>query len=387
MKKTMIILFLCLIPRILPGVPRLGGIGLLYVQSARTLEKGYLEFSGGTRYFGKIASFGEGRKAYTLWNVQLYSAFNYGVNEHIELAVAPILYQDTNRGKGGRYSKEAINVPDDLFLTAKFGSYGTLGSPYVYGIQLFLRFPTANQHNIIYEPYSAGRVGLGLNALLSYYSNTSFPDDGWSAHANLGYVNHNDVGADLTEEKTDPSPNAMSSEIVFAAGVLFPADAFDFSIELTAGAFLTRPPETAYSREYVSYITPAVYYKPYRWLTIQAGLDIRLFSGIDLTEYATGGKTHLPPPPTEDFPNYPGWRGVLGLKINILPKSLYASDEAEIRRRSAERRRLMEQMMQEQEDTDAAEQELNRIQSERRKVEEELERLRKLLDSEKQKNQ
>ncbi len=382
-----LILFLGL-SSILLAVPRLGGIGLVYVQSAQTLDKGYFEFFAGIRYFGKVASFGEGKKGYTLWNVQEYAALNYGVNEHIELSVAPIIYQDTNRGgKGGKYSKDAINIPDDLFLAFKFGSYGTLGSPFKYGLQVNFRFPTADQHNIIYEPYSAGRVELGLNALVSYYSNTSFPDESWSVHGNLGYLNHNDVGAELTDNPDDVTPNAMSSEILFAGGVLFPAESFEFSVELTANTFLSRPPVTAYSMEYVSYLTPAVYYKPYRWLTLQSGLDIRLVSGEDLSLYSTSGKTSLPAPPTKDFPNYPSWRGILGIKINILPKSLYSSDAEDIKKKAAERRQSLERMMDENQETQGAEEELNRIQSERRKVEDELERLRKLLEAEKKKNE
>ena len=90
------------------AVPFQGGKGLIYVHSANVLNKGYLDASGGVRYFGKIASFGGQRKAYTLWNVKGTVSINYGLSENVELAFTPIINQDTNKGK------EEFNIPDDL---------------------------------------------------------------------------------------------------------------------------------------------------------------------------------------------------------------------------------------------------------------------------------
>ena len=66
------------------GTTGLGGKGLIYVQSARILPKKYLEFYGGLRFYGKIASFGKSAKAYTLWNVQGFTSFNYSASSHLE---------------------------------------------------------------------------------------------------------------------------------------------------------------------------------------------------------------------------------------------------------------------------------------------------------------
>lgn len=379
------IIILFLTASSLNATPMTGGIGLLYVHSARTLSPGYLDFNAGTRYFGKIANFGSDQKAYTLWTVRMFTSMNYGLNEHLELAFSPVLYQDTNKGGGG-FSKESVNFPDNMLLSVKFGSYGALESPLLYGGQLTLLLPTARQHNIIYEDYTAGRIEAGLTGLISYYSNVTFPDEGWSLHGNIGYLNHNDVGMELTDHPDDPTPNAMSSEILFGMGALFPAGTFDFSVELNARTFLNRPPETAYSREYSSYLTPAIYYKPAPWISIEYGMDFRLFSGEDISEYASDGSTHLKPPPTENFPNYPSWRGILGVKVAILPRSLYHTQEKAFREQATDRRRILEKMLESEEDTESAEEELIRIQSERRRVEEELERLRKLLEEEKSKN-
>ena len=383
-RYLIIITFLFCIGFNLEATTQFGGKGLFYVNSANVIPKGYLESFTGIRYFGKVAGFGSDQKAYTLWNVRIVNSFNYGAGKNVEFAVTPIIYQDTNTKKGNAFNEKA-NFIDDVLLSMKIGSFSMLESPYVFGGMIYFRLPTAKAHNIIYEPYSAGKVEIGLNGLFSYFSNVAFPEESWSFHANLGYLNHNDVGKELTDDPSDITPESMSSELLIGIGILYPAGTFDFSTELNASYFLSRPPETAYSRESVSYLTAGLYYKPYQWLTLEMAMDLRLFSGKNLSVYSP--ETHLPPPPTEDFPNYPTWRGLLGVKIGILPTDLYAtSTEASLKRKARDRRAILEKMMEERKDTEDAESELSKIKAERQKVEEELERLRKLLETEKDKD-
>jgi hypothetical protein len=163
---------------------------------------------------------------------------------------------------------------------------------------------------------------------------------------------------------------------------LYPMETFAFSLELNGRFFLNRPPESAYSREYVSYLTGGVYYIPSRWMSIEMGIDLRVASGKNLTSYR-----YVMPPPTETFPNYPTWRGLLGIKWTILPRNLYKSEDALLKQKAKDRKAILEKMMDQETNTESAEQELSRIQAERKKVEEELERLRKLLEAEKKKEQ
>lgn len=358
-----------------------GGDGLIYIRSAKVLSKGQLQFYTGTRFFGKIAQFGGSGRAFTLWNVQGKSSLNYGVSNHLELFITPIFYQDTNNQKGNVLDGYG-NAPDDIFLGMKIASFGPLESPFLFGGQLYARIPSAPVHNIIYEPYSAGKLEIGLKALASYYSNVSFPDMSWSLHANLGYLNHNDVGVELTDNPADPVAQTMSSDLTMGLGIRYPAGTFDFSAEINARTFINRPPETAYSREFVSYLTTGVYYTPYRWLTFSMGIDLRLASGEDLSNYSG---TSLHAPPTADFPNYPGWRGVLGLKFRIFPPSARSSDTSYLESEAEKRQRILNQILKGQETTDTADEELLRLKAERKEVENELNRLRKLLNEEKKK--
>jgi len=352
-----------------------GGDGLIYIHSARVLPKGHLQLYTGTRFFGKIAQFGNSNRAFTLWNVQGKSSLNLGINPHLELFVSPIFYQDTNTESGNVLEGQG-NAPDDIFIGMKIASFGALESPFLFGGRIYARLPAAASHNIIYEPYSAGKVEIGLTGLASYYSNVTFPDESWSLHANISYVNHNDVGVKLTKDPAELTAIAMSSDLKIGAGILLPAGTFDFSAEINATTFINRPPEAAYSREFVSYLTAGVYYKPYRWLTFKMGVDLKLFSGDNMTNTALS-------PSIADFPNYPDWRGVLGVKIGILPFSQFRSDKTDMRGEYNGQKQVLDQILQGQKSEENADKELKKLQSERKGIEDELNRLRKLLNKEK----
>lgn len=364
----------------LSATTSLGGEGLFYVHSARVIPKGFLEWYNGIHYFGKIANFEGQQKPYTLWNVQGFTCFNYGLSSRLEFGISPIVYQDTNKG-----GKDAANFSDDLLISVKYGSIQKLESHFIFGTMFYTRIPTAKHHNIIYEPYTAGRLEVGFNTLFSYYRNVTFPDEGWSLHANAGYLNHYDVGKELTDNPDDQTPESMSSEILLGLGFLYPAGSFNFSLEVNGRYFLTRPPETAYSREDMTYLTAGVYYKLYRWMTIEMAFDVSLLNEEDLSEYSPA--TGLPSPPSEDFPNYPTWRGLIGLKFNILPYHFSSSEDVLLRQRTRDRRAILERLMNEQKETEDAESELSKIRSERKRVEEELERLRQLMEEEKKKKE
>jgi len=382
-RKLCIIIFLSIfftIPNLYAST-KFGSKGLIYVHSARVLPKGYLEFIGGTRYFGKVANFGSSGNAFTLWNVQGFTSFNYGINSNIELAVSPIIYQDTNNNEGNVLNGQA-NVPDKLFISVKVGCLGAENSNFLFGGILQTKIPTEKAYNIIYEPYSAGNVEAGIIGIASYLSNITFPEEDWSLHANLGYWNHYDVGEKLTKNPNDPTPNSISSELMFGLGARFPAGTFDFSGEINGRYFLNRPPVTAYSREHVAYLTTGIYYNPYRWLSFHMGIDVKLYSGEDISDYT---QTSLPPPDIEDTPNYPDWRCVLGVKFSILPFSLYTTPESELQRDARNKKQFFKRMLGEEQDTENVEEEVEKLRQKRLKIEQELERIRKLLEQEEQK--
>lgn len=366
-----VVLFFTLLTSLVYSNGLNGGNGLIYVKSAWNLKPGYLTFYGRTRFFGKVATLSaEQANAVTYWDVQGAFSINYGISEHIELAISPIMYQDTHKGESG------YNFPDDLFIGLKMGSYNIKGTSLKWAVSLDSRFPTAKYHNIPFEPYSAGAVEWGFTSMLTYSRDPLYPEDNLNVHANFAYINHNDVGKKLSQTASDNiSVTSMSQQLLFGIGMKIPTSELDFSVELHGNKFLQKPPSaTAYSLENYLYLTPGVSFRAYRWLTLMFATDLRLTPDKDETLYSFGGKIY-------DMPNYPSWRINLGINILLLPASVYRLSDKDILMRKAEsRRELFEQIIKEQRETESAEEELERIKEERRKAERELERLRRILE-------
>lgn len=340
-----------------------GGRGLFYVNSARTIGKGHLNSYFHTSFFGKVSS---SEITQTIWNVQGSFTLNYGLTNRIELSLFPIIYQDVNRGTTSDGKTNTSNTPGDIFLKLKVGSLGNPKSKLKYGAMLTSRFPIGKSHNVIYEPYSAGTVELGLTAMASYAGDYLFPDESLNGHVNLGYIFHNDAGKFGNKN--------ISSEVTYGIGVQYPLDKWDVTMELNGNYFVQKPSASAYSRENYLFITPGVSYRIYKWLHLDFGSDFRLTADNEESNYVNPLSDNLPS-------NYPDWRVHMAIKLAILPSSLYRESERDILVKKAEtRREVFEQIVRERRETEKAEQELERIKEERMKAEQELNRLRELLD-------
>lgn len=363
-----------------------GGRGPTMVRSAWNLEPGYLTLAAHARFFGKVADVPSAIPGNTvptaIWDVQGGFALNYGISRHFEGSIAPMLYQDTNRG---RDFKE-FNVPDDLFLRMKIASFGQRGGAMSYGVELGARIPTGKVHNVPFQPYSAGKFSFGAIGLASYARDPLYPEDALSMHFNLGYWNHNDVGEQLTSimlPKDSSLVTSMTQEFMYGLAMILPSERFNFRFEVFGNGYINAPPPSAYSREPVAYFSPGVSYKAYRWMSLDFNTDIRLSGNDDETVYR--GLNNLS---GFGLPNYPAWRATVGVKLTLLPTSLYSTSERDLFMRKAEsRRELFEQIIKEQRETESAEAELERIKDERRKAERELDRLRRILEGEARRQQ
>lgn len=380
LKQTLLVLGIMIITSSQMAASNLnGGRGLMHIRSAWSLKPGFLTLYAHSRFFGKVGEISSktAQTAVTFWDVQGSLSFNYGINQHIEVAISPIMYQDNHKGDSG------YNFPDDLFLQLKFGSYGSKGSSLTFGGLLNFRFPTAKYHNLMFEPYSAGTVEWCMMGLTTYSRDPLYPEDALNAHLNLGYINHNDVGQKLSSSDRDSVyVRSMTQEISYGLGVKMPSSQFDFSIELYGNTFLQKPPQTAHSLENYLYLSPGITYKAYRWLSVDFSADF-LLTNPEKDESVYGAISKI-----EGMPNYPSWRANLGFRFILLPMTAYRVSDRDILMRKAEsRRELFEQIINEQRETESAEEELERIKEERRKAERELERLRRILEGEARKKQ
>ncbi len=359
-----------------PAIAQINGSrGLMNVRSAWNLEPGYLLMYTQARFFGQVAEQikANGDKSnYTLFNSQSTLILNYGISEHLELALSPILYQDTNRGMS------QYNFIDDIYLFVKFGSLGGHGSHVKSGIDLGVRFPTGETHNILFEPYSTGRIGFGISTRFSWAARPFYPDDGLTLHFNAGYWNYNDVGEKLTDIPGNVDlvrATKPTTDFLYGVGLNYPTLKFDFSLEFYGNIFIRQPPVTAYSRENSAFISPRIRYKPYHWLNFDLAGDIRVMSVDDETDFTSPGVEVYP-----GMPNYPPWRFNIGAQFTLLPRTTYTVSERDILiRKAGARKNLFEQIIRDRDETDVAQKEVERIKLERRKAERELQRLQQMI--------
>ncbi|MDZ7338169.1 MAG: hypothetical protein ONB30_06505 [candidate division KSB1 bacterium] len=353
-----------------------GGKGLLHVRPAWSMEPRHLTLYAHSDFFGKVGQVTELRSV-AYWDVVGLVNLSYGLNRRFELGITQVVYQDNHKTAPG------YNLMDDLFVTVKMGGLGSKTSALSFGLAANGRFPTAKYHNLAFEPYSAGKFSWGFTGMMSYALDPLYPDDDVSLHLNLGYLNYNDVGEELTDWPKrigNLSVTSPTQEFLYGLGLKLPTREFDYGLEFYGNSFIQTPPASAYARENYLYICPSVVYKPARWASILFALDYRLTADKDETKYGVG-YAPIGPFVDEKIPNYPTWRVNVGVKFVLLPTSVYRMTERDILLQKADtRRELFEQIIRERRQTETAEQELERIKEERRKAERELERLRKILE-------
>lgn len=359
------------------GLFPMGGRGLQHINAAWVQNRGQLalNFAMGSYYqTAKLPKSGTKPEFVTYWDVQGGLGFHFAATRRLEFSLSQIVYQDTHPDSKG------ANLPDDLFLSVKFGSFGGMRSRAKVGLMYTARIPLAKQHNIFFEPYSAGTIEMGLLGLFSYSKDALIYENGFNVHLNLGMWHHNDVGKFLVGTRTDSFAVLTPSQaFLWGAGFAIPSHQFDFTLEVFGRNFLKRPPATAYSREDFAYLTPGVTYRPVYWTAINVGVDIRLSPDNEKTYYVAGLD-----PVNPDLPSYPDWRARLGVRFALNrpapppgQKPLFASSNGRL---VPMQKNLEEQLREERRKTETAEDELERIRSERKRMESMLARLRTLLN-------
>jgi hypothetical protein len=378
MKKSSSFAALLVLALSLPAVSHaqafrlIGGRGLPHLNSAFTLPRGQftLQTFGSSSYQTVVVNKNGTPSASTFWNVQGAVGLSFASGKHLEWALTQVIYQDTHRGDG-------YNLPDDLYLNVKFGSFGSKVSPLKAGLALSGRIPFGENHNVLFEPYSGGGFEFGVLGMVSFSPDLLLPENAFNLHVNLGYLHHNDLGKRLTGSATDNVVALQASEeFLWGAGFAVPTTQFDFSFEFYGRMFTAKPPVTAYAREDFIYFSPGVNYRPRHWLALNAGFDFRLTSDKDQTEYVDL------PLINKDLANYPSWRVNFGAKfhLNQTPppdnRPLFMTSNGRLVPRQ---KSLENQLNIEQKKTETAEEELEKIRDERKRMEAMLARLRNLL--------
>jgi hypothetical protein len=354
-----------------------GSKSLLHTHTGRTFEQGRLEVRTNLNFFTKLGEFiGQSKpsdfSAANYWMVANNLAITYGLFDNLDLTVAARLYQDT-------HYKEEFNVPDDIFVTLKAGSFDFANRQLYAAGMINLRFGTGEKHNYPFVEYASGSTEYGLMGALSFYLDPYLPARSFSTHLNLGWYTHNDASQEVYEVNgTVRTARFNATEMQFGLGFVYPVGALDFMLEVNGINYIEQPDTMIYSRENYIYITPSIRYKPYHWVSMDIGVDLRI-SG---DEEETSGVLVLF---TEnlDLPNYSNWKAYLGLNFTILPLGQSALTPEEVERdRFNKRIDFFQNIIEERERVENVQEELDRLRREREEAEKELEELKQVLEEE-----
>ncbi len=274
------------------GAQFFGGNGLIHTNTALLVPKGGID---GNIYF---------RAFYTTVGTQYITngtsavTVNYGLLKQVELGFSQIMYQDLNATYRPGDEKTAVSLPGDTYFRIKYGSI-RIGEKRLLSAIGNVRYRTAKFHDIHLEPYESGGIEAEFTLCASQYWNLLNPDEDKSAHANLGFIFHNDA-----EELFD---SAM--EITFLYGMFFPKGRASFGFETYGAVFIQRPDEFVLAREDWLYVTPVVKYHAFSSIAMTVGLDMLVLGRKETT---TRGSLS-----SGDYPNYSDWR--LSMRLNYTP--------------------------------------------------------------------
>jgi hypothetical protein len=316
----------------------------------------------------------------TYWDIQGGIGLVYGLAKRFELGLSQIYYQDNHKAAPG------YNLPDDLFLHFKLGSLGSATSNLRFGLQGDVRMPTAPYHNVPWEYYAAGRIGVGVTALTSIISEPANPESGMNLHFNIGLFNHNDVAARLIQDVRDTvRVQRGTRELLFGAAYSLTREEFGFIAELYGRTFVHKPPVNAYTRESTLYFVPGITYAPYAWIKLRVALDIRVIGSEDETRYDGDSGSYAHISWKRDL-NMPPWRINIGALFSLYPKKVQLVRRKEqvlqqAKSPNASGAKSFEDLASERKKTENAESELERIRAERQRMQDLLDRLRKILET------
>ncbi len=234
----------------------------------------------------------------------------WGLTTHLEIGVTPIISQKYHTNNGGR------DVPGDLLLNAKLGSFGPLDGALSMALQLDARIPFGDHHNIPLQPYSADAIGFGGVGIVSLSRQTKTSSN-FSWDVNIGYFNHNDADLKGSGSEADTSlSEAATQEIRAGAATRWSGKKIGLFAEVHGTFFLQQPPPTVYTRENYLYFSPGIVYQFNPWIQVMAGADILLQGLDDETTYEING-TPVLEKPWKTVPNMPDWRFTLGLSFRL----------------------------------------------------------------------
>lgn len=257
-----------------------------------------------------------------------------------------------------RYSEIFINIvpyqDDQLHIWGRFGDT-RLGIKYLlpfetdalkFGLLGLFRFPTGKVSNVPYEIFSTNKPGWGINALFTLDFLDIFPSQPFKLNLNLGYMDHSIY---------DQYFKAKIDQLLIGSGIKFSIRDIQVFLEYSGEIFFNNPGQVDFSQNSMR-ITPGVRFLGPWNNTIDLAFDFSLTSYDSLKN-------------TDKFhKEYFGWKVTLGVthRFSVFK---YFDKTAKL-----ERKRRLDELRK-----------LEQIKMKREKANEDLEKMKDILDKKKSK--
>lgn len=284
-----------------------GGRGLLRVHSGEVIGKSQFYINS---YF---LTFLQAEKSQTSlgkdYTVTL--GLTFGLTPHLELTAQLTPYQDDQAHIWG--------PPGDTQFGLKFQTPFS-GSGIKTAGRIFVKIPTARNHNVAFEPYSSDKVGMGLMGIATFDMTNSFPLFPLKLHLNFGYMDHNLSDNYFSDEQ---------DQFLLGVGLKFPIRSSIVFTEYSAEVFANNAVVASY-RLNSQRITQGVKFLGPWNLIIDAAVDISL--------------SQKPEPEMLPYlKKYADWKLVVGINYPMmLQKKSSRTDRYAEQLREEEQRRLRE---------------------------------------------
>jgi len=353
-----------------------GSLGFFHTHEGRTLLPGRWNFWANVNYWSQQAEYlGAPSEDFPEGNYKLIAAnlaISYGIINHLDATLALRLYQETN------HWETPENVPDDLFLTIKSGSFSFEQGHFAGALWATVRFPTGKVHNYPWAEYASGSTEYGFFGGISYYYNPFLTDQGVGLHFNFGWWNHNEKDREIDIiDATTTKATIQSQELKMNLAMSIPAGPLQFRVEIFGGVYTNIPDDYVYSAEDYAFVTPSVRYTPLKALSIDLGVDLRISPGDRQRTKGVPDYSNWLDLPT----SYPPWKLQVGVLYSILPagvKQQYggAVDNIRIRKRL----QFYEKVMTEKEKAANIEKDINKKKKAREDADEEIDKMKEELE-------
>jgi len=260
-----------------------------------------------------------------------------GIAKKLELFLNIVPYQDDQHHIWGRFGDTRFGIKYLTPLSTSTFKFGLMG---------FYKFVTAGVPNVPYEIFSTDRPGWGTKALFTFDLLDVFPSYPVKVDLNFGYMDH-DIGDQFFISKYD--------QLLFGTGFKFSIRSIQVYAEYSGEIFFNNPGKIAFGQNSMR-ITPGIRFLGPWQNTFDIALDFSLTSYDSLKNKTPFHKEYF------------GWKATIGVTHHF---SVYKYFDKTAK---LERQKKMEELKK-----------LETIRKKREKANEDLEKMKEILDKKKSK--